>query len=39
MTQEDLPSRYRGYFDCLNRRYWSRLGNFVSDKGFGTTAR
>ena len=31
MTQEDLPSRYRGYIDCLNRRYWSRLGNFVSD--------
>ena len=31
MTQEDLPSRYRSYIDCLNRRDWSRLGNFVSD--------
>ena len=31
MTQEDLPSRYRGYIECLNQRDWSRLGNFVSE--------
>jgi predicted ester cyclase len=31
MKQEDLPSRYHGYIDCLNRRDWSHLGDFVSD--------
>ena len=31
MTREELPSRYRGYIDCLNRRDWSRLGDFVAE--------
>ncbi|MDQ0392660.1 ester cyclase [Labrys monachus] len=31
MTKEDLLAQYRGYIDCLNRRDWSRLGDYVAD--------
>lgn len=31
MTKEELLSRYRGSIDCLNRRDWSRLSNFVAE--------
>ncbi len=29
MTTEDLRDRYRGYIDCLNRKDWRALGQFV----------
>jgi predicted ester cyclase len=28
----DLEVRYRAYIDCLNRRDWTRLSDFVSEK-------
>lgn len=28
----DLAPLYRAYIDCLNRRDWARLGDFVDDK-------
>ncbi|WP_026869718.1 ester cyclase [Inquilinus limosus] len=27
----DLSTLYRAYIDCLNRRDWTRLGDFVDD--------
>lgn len=27
----DLSTLYRAYIDCLNRRDWARLGDFVDD--------
>jgi len=30
MDKDQLLERYRAYIDCLNRRGWSRLGDFVS---------
>ena len=32
MTKEELLEQYRAYVDCLNRRDWSRLGDYVADK-------
>ena len=32
VDREELLERYRAYIDCLNRRDWSRLGDFVSDE-------
>lgn len=29
MTRDDLAALYAGYIDCLNRRDWDRLGDFV----------
>lgn len=31
MTAADLAAFYRGYLDCLNRRDWDGLGDFVAD--------
>ncbi len=31
MTDQDLPSVYRAYIDCLNRQDWASLGQFVHD--------
>ncbi len=31
MTPADLASLYRRYLDCLNRRDWARLGDFVAE--------
>ncbi len=28
----DLAPLYRAYIDCLNRRDWARLGDFVDDR-------
>lgn len=39
----DLAARYRAYIDCLNRRDWDRLGDFVDEsarhngRSFGLT--
>ena len=30
-TSIDLADRYRAYVDCLNRRAWDQLGQFVDD--------
>jgi predicted ester cyclase len=32
MTKEVLRERYLGYIDCLNRRDWARLGDYVADE-------
>ncbi|MFK1433534.1 ester cyclase [Pseudomonas aeruginosa] len=32
MTRDRLAERYRAYIDCLNRRDWTRLGDFVHDR-------
>ncbi|GAB0120027.1 ester cyclase [Acidisoma sp. 7E03] len=31
MDRDELLERYQTYIDCLNRRDWSRLGEFVSE--------
>ncbi|SDH36343.1 Predicted ester cyclase [Pseudomonas flavescens] len=31
MSEQDLPTVYRAYLDCLNRQDWPKLGNFVHD--------
>lgn len=31
MSPADLSHRYRRYLDCLNRRDWPALGEFVAD--------
>ena len=31
MTEQDLPTVYRAYIDCLNRQDWANLGQFVQD--------
>jgi predicted ester cyclase len=31
MAETDLAGLYRAYIDCLNRRDWARLGQFVRD--------
>ena len=32
MTKEELRDPYRGYIDCLNRRDWDHLGDYVGDE-------
>ena len=29
MSDQDLPTVYRAYIDCLNRQDWANLGQFV----------
>ncbi|WP_070888188.1 ester cyclase [Pseudomonas argentinensis] len=29
MSDQDLPTLYRAYIDCLNRQDWANLGQFV----------
>jgi len=31
MSKANLEERYREYIDCLNRRDWAHLGQFVAD--------
>ncbi|SDE32331.1 ester cyclase [Paraburkholderia lycopersici] len=31
MVEQDLSLIYRNYLDCLNRRDWASLGQFVAD--------
>ncbi|PMS35883.1 putative ester cyclase [Trinickia symbiotica] len=31
MSEQNLSNVYRNYIDCLNRRDWSALGQFVDD--------
>lgn len=31
MDKDELLERYRAYIDCLNRRDWSRLSDFVAN--------
>lgn len=31
MSEQDLPTLYRAYIDCLNRQDWPSLGDFVHD--------
>lgn len=31
MTKDELSEKYQAYIDCLNRRDWSRLGDYVAE--------